>query len=271
MIKVDGEEVQFKNFNDGTLRLRFAPRTLLNGCVITWLYDTDEEMADLYFLVNHLREKYEVSRLILEMFYCPHARMDRCKDNEECFTLKYFCHFINSLRFDQVRIYDPHSNVAPALLNNVRIERPIREIQYLISLYPNATLFFCDEGAVKRYKDIIGDTYFAFGVKDREWTTQNINSLQIMGAKHMIAGHDILIVDDIISRGSTLYLAAKQLKEKGCGNIYVWASHCENTVLKPNINGQSLINIPNLIEKIYTTNSIYTEENEKITVLRIFD
>jgi ribose-phosphate pyrophosphokinase len=270
MIKVNGEEVQFKKFNDGTLRLRYGSRSLVDMCVILWLYNSDEEMADLFFLVNHLREKYEFSYLILEMPYCPHARMDRCKEYEECFTLKYFCDFINSLHFNQVRIYDPHSNVATALLNNVQVEKPEHEIQYLLHTYPNATLFFTDEGAQKRYKDIIGDTYFSFGVKEREWSTQKINSLQVLGAKHMIAGHDIIIVDDIISRGSTLYLAAKQLKEMGCDKIYVWASHCENTVLQPHINGQSLLDIPNLIEHIYTSNTIYTGNHPKIDIIREF-
>lgn len=271
MIKVDGEEIQFKQFNDGTLRLRYAPSSLGGVCIILWLYDSDEEMADLYFLVRHLREKYGITHIVLEMPYCPHARMDRCKENEECFTLKYFCDFINSLQFDQVKIFDPHSNVTAALLNNVRIERPEKEIQFLLHTYPDATLFFTDEGAQKRYKDIIGNTYFSFGVKDREWSSQNINSLQVMGAKHMIAGHDIIIVDDIISRGSTIYLASKQLKEMGCKNIYIWASHCENTIFKPNIQGQSILEIPDLIEKIYTSNTIYLGNSPKIEVIRIFD
>ena len=272
MIKVDRREVQFKKFNDGTLRLRFIPPYALeSGCIITWFYNNDEEMADLYFLVNHLRDNYKILYLILEMWYVPHARMDRIKEKDECFTLKHFCKFINSLNFNKVKIYDPHSNVTPALLDRVEVYRPTFEINGLLDHYKDATLFFCDEGGAKRYKDIIGDNYFAFGVKDREWSTQNISSLQVMGAKHMIAGHDILIVDDIISRGSTLYLAAKQLKEMGCNNIYVWASHCENTVLQPHINGQSLLDIPNLIEHVYTTNSIYTENHSKITVIQQFE
>lgn len=271
MIKLDGNEVRFKKFNDGTLRLKVAPTSLMNSSVITWFYNNDEEMSYLYFLVKHLREKYEISRMILELLYIPHARMDRCKEEEECFTLKYFCDFINSLEFNQVRVFDPHSNVAPALIKNVRISRPANEIQHLLQKYPNATLAFCDEGGVKRYKDIINDTYFIFGVKEREWSSQNINSLQIIGAKHMIAGHDIIIVDDIISRGSTLYLISKQLKDMGCKNIYVWASHCENTVLGPHINGQSLLDYPNLITKIYTSNSIYTGQHEKIEIMKVFD
>lgn len=271
MIKLDSDVIEFKHFNDNTLRLNLAPRTLLGGCVISWFYESDIEMSYLYFLVNHLRDHYEFSRIILKMPYVPHARLDRVKENEEVFTLKYFCNFINSLHFNQVRIFDPHSNVTPALLDNVRVNKPQWEISKLLTMYPTATLFFTDEGAQKRYKDIIGDNYFAFGVKDRDWSSQNINSLQVLGAKHMIAGHDILIVDDIISRGSTLFLSATQLKERGAENIYVWASHCENTVLDAHINGKSLLDYPNLITKIYTTNSIYTAEHEKIEVMRIFE
>ena len=271
MINVDGERVNFKHFNDGTLRLTFAPSSLYNGCYITWLYDGDEEMSQLFFLVNHLRQSYKVEHIKLYLPYFPNGRQDRICYNEECFTLKYFCQFINSLNFDQVFIFDPHSNVTPALLNNVFIENPIREINYLLGEYPSATLAFVDEGGYKRYKNIIDDNYFIFGVKDRDWSSQNINSLQVLGAKHMIAGHDILIVDDIASRGSSLYLLAKQLKEMGAENIYVWVSHCENTVLQPHINGESLLDIPNLITRIYTTNSIFRANHPKINVLKEFE
>lgn len=45
--------------------------------------------------------------------------MDRVKNKDEVFTLKYFCEFINSLEFDEVTVVDPHSSVSRALLNNL--------------------------------------------------------------------------------------------------------------------------------------------------------
>ena len=268
MIKLDGEPVQFKQFNDKTLRLNLITDTSWSP-LITWLYENDEELSRLYFLVKHLhslRHKY----ITLVLPYVPNARLDRIKRQEECFTLKYFCEFINSLNFAKVIIYDPHSYVSAALLNNVDVISPIMELDAILTEYSSATLFFCDEGGMKRYKDIIGDRYFAFGVKDREWSSQKINSLQILGAKHMIAGHDIVICDDILSRGSTLYLAAKQLKELGAKNIYAWISHTEDTVLQPHLNGQSLLDIPDLITKIYTTNSIFHGSHDKIEIIKEF-
>ena len=123
---------------------------------------------------------------------------------------------------------------------------------------------------IEKYSKLFNeDIYFAFGVKDREWTSQKIKNLQIMGAKHMIAGHDIVLVDDLMSRGTTTYLAAAQLKEMGANNIYVWVSHCENTVLGPHINGRSLLDY-DLITKIYTTNSIYRSTHPKIEIVHTF-
>lgn len=46
--------------------------------------------------------------------------MDRVKNPDEVFTLKYFCEFINDLKFDVVYVNDPHSDVSMALLNNVK-------------------------------------------------------------------------------------------------------------------------------------------------------
>lgn len=271
MINVHGEPVDFKHFNDGTLRLSATPITSFDGILyITWLYDSDEEMTQLYFLVNHFRYSYRIPHIALELPYIPNARMDRVNHENECFTLKYFCQFINDLYFEKVIVFDPHSNVATALLDRVEVQGPYWNIHSLLNTYPSATLAFVDEGGYKRYKNMINDHYFIFGVKDREWSSQNINSMQVLGAKHMVAGHDIVIVDDIVSRGSSLYLLAKQLKEMGAGNIYAWISHCEDTVLQPHINGQSLLDIPNLITKIYTTNSIYRANHPKIEVIKEF-
>ena len=261
MIKVDGEEVVFKKFNDGSLRLDYIPPD--DEPVITWLYNNDEEISQLFFLTNMIRRQWGFQHVLLEMPYINSARMDRIKKPSECFSLKYFCEFINSLKFNKVYVFDPHSAVSTALLNRVQVEMPNEEISFILNKYPNALLFFPDEGAYKRYHSYF-EVPTAFGIKERNWETQKIESLRIAGAQHMIAGHDIIICDDILSRGSTLYFAAKALKELGARNIYVWVSHCENTVLRPNINGKSLLDIPDLITKVYTKNSIFTGNNYKI-------
>ena len=76
--------------------------------------------------------------------------------------------------------------------------------------------------------------------------------------------YNVLIIDDICSRGGTFLHSAKKLKECGAWDIYLYVTHCENTIL----DGE-LIN-SGLIKKIFTTDSIYTSENENIEIIRTF-
>lgn len=266
MIKLNGELCLFKYYNDGSTRAKIN----LNNCdkssvnEITWLYDnSNEEIVELYYLTKHLQAN-GINDIILNLPYIVNARQDRIKSEEEVFTLKYFADLINSLNFKKVCVFDPHSPVSTALINHAEVKMPVQEINKVLNWHPEALLAFTDEGGYKRYHSYF-QTPFIFGIKERNWETQKIESLQIAGAKHMIAGHDIIVCDDICSRGSTLYLTAKTLKEMGARKIYVWISHCENTVL-----GSSLLDVPDLIEKIYTTNSIWRSTHDKIKVIKNF-
>ena len=66
---------------------------------------------------KHFENYRNTYKYILQMDYVPNARMDRVKNHDEVFTLKYFCEFINWLNFDTVYVLDPHSNVVSALIN----------------------------------------------------------------------------------------------------------------------------------------------------------
>jgi ribose-phosphate pyrophosphokinase len=63
------------------------------------------------------------------------------------------------------------------------------------------------------------------------------------------------------SRGGTFFHSAKKLKEMGAAEIYLYITHCENTILE----GEVLTS--GLVEKVYTTKSIFTKKHEKIEVL----
>lgn len=261
MIKLNNCIIEQGRFPDRTLLIKFDKKFEFNN-VIEWKYENDAEMFALMCLVNHIRE-HKHARIELILPYVPNARQDRVKSEEDIFTLKYFCQFINSLKFDQVYVYDVHSNVSLALLDRVKNVSPKYRIIEAIDMLPGnnpLTLFYPDEGAMKRYS---GDFLFpyAFGIKKRNWKDGTIEGLDLVGAVDNIAGKDILIIDDICSRGGTFYHSAKALKEAGAANIYLYITHCENT-----IHEGELLN-SDLIKHIYTTDSILTKRHEKITVI----
>lgn len=259
MIKIDGIIIEANQFPDHTLLVK-APvlRGVGDLVQIVWNYENDAELFTLICLRKHYRQ----ARVILWMDYCPHARMDRVKDVHDVFTLKYFAEVINDLNFIQVNILDPHSSVCTALINNVNVLSPQPYItNAMVDCQPDM-LFFPDEGSMKRYSTMAEKEY-AFGIKKRDWATGKIEGLDVAGCTDKIKDSRILIVDDICSRGGTFYHSAKKLKELGAKDIYLYVTHCENTILE----GELLTS--GLIEKVYTTNSIFTKEHEKIEVFEI--
>jgi len=254
MISVNGTNLELGSFPDGTLLFKIS-RDSMPSVKIDWFYENDREFVALIFLAKHLKA-HGVERVHLYMPYIPNARQDRVKTVEDVFTLKYFAEVINDLNFDTVTVLDPHSNVSTALINRIRVQptdkyvkAAIKEIVEQEGELP--VMFYPDEGASKRYNGMV-ELPYAFGIKNRDWKTGKILSLDVAGAVSEIAGKNILIVDDICSRGGTFYHSAKKLKELGAKNVYLYVSHCENSILEG-----ELIN-SGLVKRIYTTNSILT-------------
>jgi ribose-phosphate pyrophosphokinase len=260
MIKVDNITIEANQFPDHTLLVK-APTLRGHGewVNITWNYENDAEL----FTLICLRKHYSQAKAILWLEYCPHARMDRVKVDSDVFTLKYFAEVINSLNFARVNILDPHSSVCTALINNVRVLSPKEYIIRAIEDCQPDLLFYPDEGAMKRYSEMVAYQY-SFGIKKRDWTTGKIEGLDVAGCIDKIRDSKILIVDDICSKGTTFYYAGQKLKELGASDIRLYITHCEDNIQ----NGEILKT--DVISKIYTTDSICHIKNEKIDFIRTF-
>ena len=261
MIKLNEQIIEQNHFPDGTLLMKCKPEQGKIGTII-WQYESDAELFALYSLKKHLDCVLPGWNVYLFLPYIPNARQDRVKSEEDIFTLKYFAEIINSLKFERVYVLDPHSSVSEALIENVKVISPTEYIANAIVECDPDLIFYPDEGAMKRYSSMAEKEY-SFGIKKRDWATGKIEGFDVAGCTDKIKGSRILIVDDICSRGGTFYHSAKKLKELGAKEIYLYITHCENTIL----DGELLTS--GLIEKVYTTNSIFTKEHEKIKIFEL--
>jgi ribose-phosphate pyrophosphokinase len=267
MLRYNDHEINMSHFPDGTMLIKETPETNKNN-MIMWFYENDEELVALMFLTKHLRAN-GVKNIDLVMPYVPNARFDRVKNEHDVFTLKYFSEIINSLNFNNVYVMDTHSSVTDALINNIKyidhipyIKAAINDVVCEIGNVDDLLIFYPDQGSVKRYADDIGMEY-AFGIKNRDWNTGKILGLDVAGSVDKIKGKKIIIVDDICSKGGTFYHSAKKLKELGADDVYLYITHCENTIFE----GELITG--NLIKHIYTTDSLLTMRDDKITVFDV--
>lgn len=257
MITVNGRLIEQNRFNDNTLKcLTFDRDSSRYGdhINITWCYDDDTELFTLICIVDYLRDYYINSRYDLYLPYIPNARQDRYVANK-LFTLKSFANIINGLHFANVYVVDPHSDVSAGLIDRCRIvniDSLVDYGEYDAVVYPDAT------AAKKYYNPCVRPI---IGSKHRN-NQGYIDFYTMNGLEDGIK--KVIIRDDICSTGGTIVKAAQELKRHGVERIDLFVSHLENTVDKL---GKDVFE---LIDTIYTTDSIYTGGNPKIKFLKRF-
>jgi ribose-phosphate pyrophosphokinase len=266
MIRIDGETIYPEYYPAGELRLKYAvfPK---KSYTVEWLYEGEAELFTLICLCKHI-ESAGGALGILYIPYLPNARMDRVKRDDEVFTLKYFCEVINALEFEKVYVNNPHSDVCMALLNRAEDAwitggKRLHNNDLIFDLIGRLglkserdILFYPDAGCAKKYEGVIQFPYLT-GHKKRNWSDGQIQSLDVAGDIPE-APWSALIVDDICSYGGTFLHSAKKLKDLGADKLWLYITHCENSVLEG-----ELISC-GLLEKIYTTRSIFTAKAPEI-------
>lgn len=265
MIIFNRKEIKQEHFGDGTLKA-VVPETLTrsrlnfnffgNGSnieMIYWCYDNDAEIFTLQCLVDEIRDCRGLNcQIELILPYIPHARQDR-KVSNRFFTLKSFANMINSMRFDSVKVLDPHSDVAMALID--RCYEMAKPIDVMVS---SAVYMYPDAGAAKKYK---ADSTAIIGNKKRD-KDGKIVSYELL---NFVEGTEsVVIVDDICSFGGTFVAAAKALRDKGVKYISLIISHCEDNIIKGEVF--------DYIEHVYTTDSIcHLPETERFHYIESYN
>ncbi|MCR8641405.1 phosphoribosyltransferase family protein [Paenibacillus sp. N1-5-1-14] len=253
MIKLNNEVVTFTSFPNGETKLEQSGLIILTHNKIVFKYENDGDLIKLMFLKKYLDTLKVICSLTI--MYMPYSRMDR-SENDSPFTLKYVTEYINLLQFYSVELVEPHSDVSIALLNNCRanyidfelLKLVIREIDFDIE---QDYIMFPDAGASKRYSKmkyknvIVGD-------KERDFQSGEIKEVSLHG-NFKGSGKKVIIVDDLSSYGGTFVKSAKALRDKGFNEVYLLVAHAENSIFK----GELF----NHINKVFTTNSIVSEQN----------
>ncbi len=235
---------------------------------IVWHYENMAELFSIRCLKRHFESIYKF-KMSLCMAYIPNARMDRVHSLDyDVFTLKYFCEEINSLNFDSVVVLDPHSDVSSALINNCIVIDAANFVTSAIDYIKEETsddliLVYPDATAAKRYAHKFENKYIQ-GIKQRSWEEGKINDLKLVGDLDCVKDKNVLIVDDICCRGGTFMKSAEQLKELGAKDIYLYVSHCEHSMLDGDIPKTDLI------KTVFTTNSIFNAELDKVMIAGVW-
>ena len=226
----------------------------INEVIITHRIQSFNDMGMLLLATNALKNM-GVQKLHVVLPYYPAARQDRLMVSGEPLSVKVYADLINAQQYASVTVFDPHSEVTPALLNNCKVIDNHTFIEKVTQqLSDNLVLIAPDGGALKKiYK--IASFLQKYEVVECS-KSRNVKTGQLTGFKVYaddLQGKDCLLVDDICDGGGTFLGLANELKAKNAGNLYLAVSH--------GIFNKGFEELAQQFTKIFTTDSFKTIEN----------
>ena len=174
----------------------------------------------------------------LYISYLMAARMDRAIDGGP-FSLRCVTNLINSMGFERVRVFCPHSPVSLELLNNSDADE-MKEATF----YDRAILRFLGEGEEARTSDEFSIVSPDKGAAARmqgslfgKWyknaprvvldKVRNVSTGRITGLEHCEGEvrPTCIILDDLCDGGATFCAAADVLRSKGAEHVHLAVCH----------------------------------------------
>lgn len=160
--------------------------------------------------------------------YFPYARQDRVMVPGEPHSIRAFCRVLASMRFKCVTVFDPHSDVTPALVENMTVVDNQHFISWVLKELggQQVVLVAPDAGALKKVYKLAEKLGFrgeiACGSKVRDVVTGEIVRQDVTGN---VSGKHCLIVDDICDGGRTFIALGKALRKQGAQAVSLAVSH----------------------------------------------
>lgn len=230
--------------------------------IITQRIQTFNDVGILLLAVNALRNM-GITQLDLLIPYFPAARQDRLMVTGEALSVKVYAEIINNQNFNSVTVFDPHSEVTPALLNNCKVIDNYSFIKKITNqLNKNLVLISPDGGALKKIYKVaayLQEYDVVECSKSRDVKTGKLSGFKVYTDD--LNGKDCLIVDDICDGGGTFLGLAKELKAKNAGDLYLAISH--------GIFSKGFESLGEEFKKIFTTNSFKTIEDKTVVQIKL--
>lgn len=232
MFTLNNQKINVSQFNGGEINVRLPNfhLTLLERharYTLTAILKSPADQMALPFVVDALRRAYP--NMILELLcpYFPYARQDRVCNPGESLAVKVFADLVNRLDFNRVQVWDPHSDVTPALLNRVEVRHQgcfVKPTEHILT--PDLVFVAPDAGALKKTA-AVADAFnrpMISATKTRSMSDGKILGVDLVNTE-INADAYYLIVDDICDGGGTFIALAELLRERGAKRVGLHVTH----------------------------------------------
>lgn len=228
---------QVFTFNGGEPHVKFDRFDFMAGeCTIDAQIRSADDFMELLLATDALR-RLGMERINLNIPYFPGARQDRVMVQGEPLTVKVYADIINAQNYNKVTVFDPHSDVTPALIDRcVSCVNHGFVCEVVKALMPVNGYYIVspDAGSLKKAHALgaylsINTSYEFLGVvecsKTRDVKTGKLTDFKVSSSLMLSHEADFMVVDDICDGGRTFIGLAERLMEAGALDLHLVVSH----------------------------------------------
>lgn len=254
LLQVDASETRLRRFPDGELDVAVDPSVAGSDLFVMQSLGPpiNDHLVELLLLLDACRREAP-RRINLVLPYLGYARKDRRNAPGEAVSLRVLADLLGPQRIDLMVVVDPHLPQVESIFS-VPVERlsavPIIADGISDEVPPNAAVIAPDIGAMKlaqSYADELGLPNVAVVLKDR----RDGREVDVSGLVGNGVRGPVLLVDDMITTGSTIEAAAAAISEQwNPSSLMVAASHAlfvEDAVERIEKHSPSLVAVANTV------------------------
>ncbi|MBL0913764.1 MAG: ribose-phosphate pyrophosphokinase [Bacteroidia bacterium] len=258
-----GKGIDFESFTfkGGEPHIHIREKLSASDAVTITCRARSFEQFGLVLLAADALRRFGIDHLELFIPYFPAARQDRVMVPGEPLSVKVYADLVNAAAFRRVYLFDVHSEVAPALLNNCVVIPNYTLVKKALKGHPDYILISPDGGALKKiYKlsEALGGQPVTECSKRRDVRTGKLSDFMVYTDD--LQGKTCVVVDDICDGGGTFIGLAEQLKAKNAGKLILIVSH--------GIFSKGAGTLRSIYDEIYCSDSFLPEDIEGVTRIR---
>ena len=226
-LKVPLTDTRLRRFPDGEINVKIEDS--MRGHDVFVIQPTcppvNEHLMELFIILDALR-RASAGRVTAVIPYYGYARKERKTQPREPISAKLVANFITLAGADRLLLLDLHAEAIEGFFD-VPTDHlsPHRIIaKYLLTLgLKNLTVVAPDAGGGRRAELVANQLHapIAFGYK-RRTGDEEVEMIAVSGE---VKGRDCVVVEDIITTGTTISTLAQSLRDSGAGRVLIAATH----------------------------------------------